>query len=325
MTMQLVYKKDIAEKPEIVTKGDVAYQALEQSRLSDLPYVVAQEELEVMFDKCQQVPRIRKELDIPAFTEIYEAALADGMSPEIQKDFCIDLCIQMCIHKRTTASTLVAILYHHFDTGLSQRMVAMQSTADALEQCIEYDFVDYSRQREEFIVRLELTRETQLEIDRYQYPLPMVVQPKRITKNTQNGYLSRETSNSLVVLKTGASSSFYREADLCLGHLNKMNSISLTINQSVVDLIDNEWSDLDVRRPKETQADYDKRVKAFKRYDASSKDVIAALTQMRDRFWLTHKYDRRGRVYCQGYHVNYQGNPWNKAVVEFANKEFLDE
>jgi len=104
-----------------------------------------------------------------------------------------------------------------------------------------------------------------------------------------------------------------------------MNSIPLTINQSVVELIDNEWSDLDVRRPKETQADYDKRVKAFKRYDACSKDVITALTQMRDKFWLTHKYDRRGRVYCQGYHVNYQGNPWNKAVVEFADKELLSE
>jgi len=36
---------------------------------------------------------------------------------------------------------------------------------------------------------------------------------------------------------------------------------------------------------------------------------------------LTHKYDKRGRCYSQGYHVNPQGNDWNKAVIEFAEKE----
>ncbi len=41
-------------------------------------------------------------------------------------------------------------------------------------------------------------------------------------------------------------------------------------------------------------------------------------------FHMTHKYDKRGRTYSQGYHVNYQGNPWNKACIEFADKEVVD-
>jgi DNA-directed RNA polymerase len=67
------------------------------------------------------------------------------------------------------------------------------------------------------------------------------------------------------------------------------------------------------------------RRKAFEKYDQSSKDVMHALMGIRDRFWLTHKYDRRGRTYCVGYHINYQGTSWNKAVVEFANKEELND
>jgi DNA-directed RNA polymerase len=43
-----------------------------------------------------------------------------------------------------------------------------------------------------------------------------------------------------------------------------------------------------------------------------------------NRFWLTHKYDKRGRTYCQGYHVSYQGNDYNKACIEFADGEPLN-
>ena len=33
---------------------------------------------------------------------------------------------------------------------------------------------------------------------------------------------------------------------------------------------------------------------------------------------------KRQRVYCQGYHVSYMGNSWNKACIQFANKEIVD-
>jgi DNA-directed RNA polymerase len=42
-----------------------------------------------------------------------------------------------------------------------------------------------------------------------------------------------------------------------------------------------------------------------------------------DRFYLTNKYDKRGRTYSQGYHVNPQGADWNKGVIELADKELI--
>lgn len=320
MSMLQLFAEQETVQAKFVSKNNVAFTVLTNNRLDDLPYVEAQEELEALFDKNQAKKRIRFELDNNTFTAYYDLA---QLPEEVTREFCLQLCTHMCILKRASASTLIGILYHHFEDGRT-RQDAMQMCATALELCAHGDMVDYVGQSEEFVVRFQMTAETQRDLDRFQYPLPMVTQPKRITHNRQNGYRSDETSKSLVVLKAGRETAFYQDADVCLDHLNRMNSIPFTLNTKVVELIDNEWSDLDKKRPGEMFEDYEKRVKAFKRYDAQSKDVVHALSQLRDKMWLTHKYDRRGRVYCQGYHVNYQGNPWNKAAVEFAEKELIE-
>lgn len=305
--------------PQFVEHRNVAYHALEQSRLSDAPYAEAQEELERLFDKNQLKKRLRQVFNVPEFKKLFD----ERDTPDnISFDFIVDLCVQMCIHKRAQPGTLIGILYHHFDDGHG-RQIAMQRCADALAAASDADFVDYYGGRKEFVVRFELDAETQQEIDRYQYPLPMVVQPKPIRNNYQNGYSSKETGKGLVVLNAGPSAPLYGQADLCLDHLNRVNSIPLTLNMSVAELIDNKWKDLDRPKPGEHAEDYHKRLKAFERYDQTSKDVMHAINGIRGRFWMTHKYDRRGRVYACGYHINPQGTSWNKAVVEFANKEEL--
>ncbi len=101
------------------------------------------------------------------------------------------------------------------------------------------------------------------------------------------------------------------------------NKVPFTINMGTALMVRNQWRNLDKPKEGETKQDFEKRKRAFEKYDRTAKDVMALLMQHSDRFWMTHRYDKRGRVYCQGYHVNYQGTPWNKAVVEFANKEHV--
>jgi len=305
-----------AAKPQFVTDSPITHTVFEQASLDDRPFVEAQVELEQLFDKNQRMKRIRNEFDVPEFHEMCAKASLD-------EKFAIDLCAQMVVHKRTSPSTLVGILYHHFTTFDGSRKEAMQLCARSLETAVEHDFVDYDMTRNEFTLALDMTAETHQDLERFQYPLPMIVKPREARTNRQNGYLSPTTSKSLVVLRGEKADGVYEESDVCLDHINRVNATPLKLNMDVVSLIDNEWNDLDGQRLGEIYEDYEKRVKAFERYDRNSKDVIVAIGAMRDRFWLTHKYDRRGRVYCQGYHINYQGNPWNKAVVEFAEEELL--
>jgi hypothetical protein len=144
----------------------------------------------------------------------------------------------------------------------------------------------------------------------------MVIRPKAVIDNRDTGYLL--TRGSVILRKN------HHEDDVCLDHINRMNRVKFTINLDTATMIANRWRNLDRPKEGETKQDFDKRVKAFEKYDRTAKDVIGLLTQHGNEFYLTHRYDKRGRTYCQGYHVSYQAAPWNKAVIELADKELVE-
>lgn len=265
-------------------------------------------ELEKLYSKNQTIQRIRKEfleckdIDFVAYLD----------SCRIDTDFGIDFLIQMALHKRTTLPIMVGILRHHF-SGLA---AASQMTADLILRCVEKDLADWNTGSKQLIVKFTISEDVQRDLDRYQYPLPMVVKPRRIQSNRDTGYFT--TLNSVILRKN------HHEDDVCLDHLNRVNQIKFVINHDVATMIKNRWRNLDKPKPNETNEDYLKRVKAFNKYDRTAHEVIRTITRYGNEFHLTHKYDKRGRVYCQGYHINYQGAPWNKAVIELADKEYVE-
>ena len=263
-----------------------------------------QVELERLYSKNQTVPRIRAEFQNCTGANFVEYIL----SVEIPVNFGLDLLVQMALHKRAEMQTMIGLLYHHFNDA--------QVCADMLLKAVMADLVDWDATLKQFVVKFEITQEVQDDIDRFQYPLPMVVQPKTITKNRDTGYF---LNNGSVILRNN-----HHEDDVCLDHLNRMNEIKFTINADTALMVKNKWRNLDKAKDGETREDFERRKKAFNKFDRTAKDVMALLMEHGDSFHLTHKYDKRGRVYCQGYHVNYQGTPWNKAVVEFAEKELVD-
>lgn len=280
---------------------------LAQTKVSS-PKLELQLELEHLFNKNQLLPRIRQEFtQCTAFD--FVAYMAEHEIPEA---FGLDLLIQMVLHKRTTLSVLVGILRKHFEPSI----MASQMAADMLYHCAEVDLVSYDEVTERFIIEFDIDADAQEEIVRYQYPLPMVVEPETVTSNSENGYLT--TPGSIILRKN------HHNEDVCLDHINRMNRIRFTLDDDTAFMIANEWRNLDKPKEGESREDYFKRVKAFEKYDTVSKEVIKEITSLGNEFYLTHKYDKRGRSYCQGYHVNYQGTSWNKAVVQLLDKEFVE-
>jgi DNA-directed RNA polymerase len=47
------------------------------------------------------------------------------------------------------------------------------------------------------------------------------------------------------------------------------------------------------------------------------------MVQCGNHFYLTHKVDKRGRIYACGYHINTQGTAFKKAQLELVNEEIV--
>ena len=41
-------------------------------------------------------------------------------------------------------------------------------------------------------------------------------------------------------------------------------------------------------------------------------------------FYLTHKIDKRGRIYSQGYAINVQGNSYQKSLIDLVKKDYIE-
>lgn len=263
---------------------------------------ILQATLEELFSKNQLLPRVKQELSaVSDFTDVIEANGLDHA-------FAINLLAQMAIHRRCKINVLVGVLRHHYKDS--------QLTADEIWKCAEADLVDFDPTTGMCITVAQLGSDLQNEIDKYQYPLPMVVPPEVLKDNNTTGY--RLNRHGSVILKNN-----HHNDDVCLDHLNRCNKVKLSINHEVMSMVQNSWKNLDKPKEDESVTDYQKRVKAFAKYDKSSRDVMKLLLSEGNEFYLTHAVDKRGRTYCRGYTVNYQGTAWNKATVEFVNKELL--
>lgn len=271
-----------------------------------IPDLQTQLDFEELYSKNKLMGRIRKEFDVP---EVREHCKAN----EIPEEFGIDLMCQMTLFKRAKPEVLIGVLYRHFEDEENP----FTACSAMLDKAIEANLVKYSYTSGTVVIKIEMTDDIYEDLKRYQFPLPLLVQPKPVTKNSESGYYSFNTS---MLLSKGN----HHDDDICLDHIARVNNVALTINKDTVDMVANNWSDLDKQKPDETKEEFLERKKAFKKYDEASRDVMKHVITQGNKFYLTHRYDTRGRQYCQGYHVNYQGTEWNKAVVEFYNKETVN-
>jgi hypothetical protein len=262
-------------------------------------------DMEQLFNKNQLIPRISAEFKKCDDFDF----LAHMKDHKVPQDFGVALLVQMVLHKRATLPTLVGALRHHFNGNC-------QKTTDELLRAVEADLVDWNPTTRQFIIKFGISQDVQDEIDRYQFPLPMVVAPLKLESNKDTGYY---TGKGSVILRHN-----HTEDDVCLDHLNSLNSMKLRVNQDVATTVKNRWKNLDKAKPDETPDEFQKRVKAFEKYNRTAFDVMHHLGLAGGgECYLTHKYDKRGRTYCQGYSVTYQGTPWNKAMIEFAEGEVV--
>lgn len=195
---------------------------------------------------------------------------------------------------------------------LSDKPEAIATMAEMLAVLCETDLFDITKESRQaslmLVSRIPLSEKLLQYIDNTTFQLPMVCPPEYVDHNRKSGYL---TYNDSLILGNGN----HHEGDLCLDVINLQNSIPLKLN---VDFLREQemLPNFEIVTPEQRE-----QWEAFK---YASHRVWLLMINQGNRFYLTNKVDKRGRLYSVGYHINTQGNQFQKAMVELADEEIVE-
>lgn len=259
---------------------------------------MAQSDLEILYSNHQLLPVLREEF----------AIVAEKYPDPDDHDFIRDMLSQIYLHRQADPPTMVGLL--------SPKHGAPQVVANKLLLMCEFDYMDYDENTGNFVVKFDVSHDIEAMLERYQYPLPMIVKPNAIHDNFSTGY---HTIKGSIILN---GSKHFKHLDVCLDHLNRMNAVPLVLDFSVIKSMEGRYIK-PTRKDGESYEDFRKRLKQASVFYSVSLEVMEGLAELSDVIYLTHKFDRRGRCYASGYHINTQGTDYNKAVLQLAHKEIL--
>jgi len=263
------------------------------------PNVETQKDLEELFSKHQLLSVLREE-----FQEMGNDQIV------VEPAMATETLVQIYLHRQADAPTMVGIL--------SPKYGSPQEVADKLLLLCEIDYLDFQETTQKFVVKYDVSEDVQQMLDRYQYPLPMIVPPKTLYNNFDTGYFKMKSSAIL------NGSEYFDDKDICLDHLNRANSVILSLNMDVVYSEEGKYL-RPTRNSGEDFEDFRKRQKQADVFYTTSVQVMETVNSLSDELYLTHKFDRRGRCYASAYHINTQGTDYNKAVLQLANKEIIEK
>lgn len=153
------------------------------------------------------------------------------------------------------------------------------------------------------------------------YLPPMVEKPKELQCNYHSGY---HTINDCVIL--GCTENQHKE-HLALDVINRLNSNKYELDAFILNNFEKKWhkdelSDDDLALlDNQEQLDYHTQHCTWQQYQEQFQ-VLSAMLKGKSLYFL-HKYDKRGRIYTQGYHFNNQGTSFEKACLNLVKKETI--
>lgn len=230
-------------------------------------------------------------LDLPALVLDIFVGVAYCQVPELFTSVTAQLAGRLGFSDKTEAITTVAemtavlCMTDAFDINKAHKMASLEVQSK----------IPLSGQLVDFIINS-------------QYLPPMVCEPRELMHNFSSGYL---THNDSLILGQGN----HHDGDLCLDVLNTMNKVALTLDLEFLTTLEEEPT---------FALDTPDKITQWQAFKTQSYRFYDLMQSQGNRLYLTHKVDKRGRIYAQGYHITTQGTAFKKAMLELANKEVVE-
>ncbi len=202
--------------------------------------------------------------------------------------------------------------------------------ADVVELGYAYGLWNITKDRHTRIHNVwKLSDEILHQLEEFRFLNPMIVKPLPVNQRNDNrgsGYLTIGSDSLLM----GGN---YHKRDICTEVLDKLNDTAFELNIELMRNYRNSWSSMNEpkkadgidRMKDETASEFKERVQAFERFEQLVFKSAAEIYNSKNQCYLTHKYDKRGRIYCVGYQISYQSNAYAKAILNFKNKQLVTD
>ena len=150
-----------------------------------------------------------------------------------------------------------------------------------------------------------LEADTAAFVEQTKYLPPMICKPVAWLDNMNGGHLQGSSSVLLGHLN-------HHEDNQALDVINMLQDISWSLNE-MVDYVEKPNKSLDTADQKQQ----------FAVLQADSLQVYDELMHNGNQFHFVWKFDKRGRMYSQGYHCNLQSTEYKKAILNFTKEELI--
>lgn len=251
---------------------------------------VEQMELETLTDKNQLLPTIRAQF---LSDETVTALLAD-----VNYQLAIEVLTKLVLYKRADPSMMIGLVWRKSNKDINLILSLMDSL-------VAKELVIWDETICQFITKFTLPIDIKDKCDSYGYPLPMLVEPVRVMTNKQDGYIMNSSHNIML--------NAVSKDDINLAHINRVNSVKLKLNENVFNNMENHWT----KESNENKNNFD-------RFNHYCKQTCQFVIDNGNEFYLTHKYDYRGRCYDVGYYINSQGDDYQKSIIQLSNEEVIN-
>lgn len=283
-------RKELHDNPLIVDCMEYGVELVQRYIDTEHCYLDANGELVVFESKNHRIAQI-KDLDIAELVEDILVGVAYSQAPELF----------VSVAAKTAARL-----------QLSDKVEAVQTVAEILAELCHTDLFDINKDHQYaslmLVCKIPLSDSLRHFMDESQYLPPMVCEPLELTHNFSSGYL---THNDSLVLGSGK----HHDGDLCLDVLNIMNKVALKLDTEFLSKVEEEPT---------FELETQEQESLWMNFKRQSYKFYKLMIQCGNKFHFTHKVDNRGRIYTQGYHINPQGPPFKKAMIELAKEELVE-
>ena len=279
----------IEGNPDMVTKLKHGVELVKDYMSKTYTYKTKAGETKVFKSKMQRIAQLEN-LDVPTLVMDIFVGIAYCLKPDLFTSVSAQVASRLKFSDRTEAITTVA------------ELMAVLCLTDA------FDITKADKSASLMVEsRIPLSPTLVDFIEGSQYLPPMVCEPLELTHNYSSGYL---THNDSLILGSGN----HHDGDICLDVLNIMNKVALKLDTNFLCTVEEEPTfELDSQEKRDQWDAFKKQ--SYKFYDL--------MVQCGNHFYLTHKVDKRGRIYACGYHINTQGTAFKKAQLELVNEEIV--